>query len=95
MLITCIIRSLWKVPFEKKNTRYRKLKSIVVSEMRAGINISSLVTEEADDVTVLVDQYNSVLSSPLDMHAPLRERVVTLRPAAPWHTENIKVEKRM
>ena len=63
--------------------------------MRADIMNSPLMTsDDAHDVTVLVDQYNSVLSSLLDKHAPLRKCVVTLRPAAPWYTDYINGEKR-
>ena len=29
----------------------------------------------------------------LDKHAPLKNRIITLRPAAPWYTESIRVEK--
>ena len=29
----------------------------------------------------------------MDQHSPLKERVFTLRPAAPWYTERIKTEK--
>ena len=42
-----------------------------------------------EDVTVLMDKYNSELSSLLDKHAPVKERVFTLRPATPWYTEVI------
>ena len=31
----------------------------------------------------------------LDKHAPVRRRVITIRPAAPWYTEEIKSEKRI
>ena len=75
--------SLCKVPFETKKLRYRNLRSIDIPEMRADIVNSSLVLGEVDDVTVLVDRYNSVFGSLLDKHAPLIEGVVTLRPAAP------------
>lgn len=53
--------SLCKVPFETKKLRYRNLRSIDIPEMRADIVNSSLVLVEVDDVTVLVDRYNSVL----------------------------------
>ena len=56
---------------------------------------SSLMNDDVEDVTVQMDKYNSVLSSLLDKHAPIRERVVTLRPAASWYTEVIIEEKRM
>ena len=35
----------------------------------------------------------AVLSSILDKHAPLRKRVITIRPRAPWYSEEIKEQK--
>ena len=41
----------------------------------------------------LSDQYDSVLSSILDKHAPLQTKTVIQRPAAPWYSEEIATEK--
>ncbi|GFR58908.1 RNA-directed DNA polymerase from mobile element jockey [Elysia marginata] len=38
----------------------------------------------------LVDTYNRKLKQLLDIHAPLRTRIVTDRPSAPWMTSHIK-----
>ena len=38
-------------------------------------------------------QYDSVLSSILNKHAPLRKRVIAIRPRAPWYIEEIKEQK--
>ena len=53
------------------------------------------MNDDVEDVTFLMDNYNLVLSTLLDKHAPIKERVVTVRPAAPWYTEVIIGEKRM
>ena len=45
------------------------------------------------DLSELCDQYDSVLSMILDKHAPLRKRVITIRPRAPWYSEEIKEQK--
>ena len=92
--VSCTL-ALRKVPFERKRLCYRKLKSIDVSELRGDIANSSLMNDNVEDVTVLMDNYNSVLSSLLETHATIKERVVTVRPAAPWYTEVIIEEKRM
>jgi hypothetical protein len=41
----------------------------------------------------LCDQYDEVLSSILDDHAPLLTKTVIQRPAAPWYNEDIAVQK--
>ena len=41
----------------------------------------------------LSDQYDSVLSSILDKHAPLQTKTVIQHPAAPWYSEEIATEK--
>jgi len=83
-----------KQPFEKIVTKCRKLKSIDVESFSKDINSSTLLTfSDHEDISDLINQYESVLASTLDHHAPIKERVVTLRPCEPWYTEDIKAEK--
>ena len=45
----------------------------------------------------MITQYNDVLSSILDIHAPVKTKTVTLRPAAPWYSmeiNNLKKHRR-
>ena len=56
---------------------------------------SSLLLHPPEDLHQLVSLYNSVLATILNKHAPVRRRVITIRPAAPWYTEEIKGEKRI
>ena len=37
--------------------------------------------------------YNTLLIGLLDKHAPLKTRTITIRPLAPWYTEDIREEK--
>lgn len=41
----------------------------------------------------LIERYNATLTSLLSDHAPIRTKVVTLRPANPWLTPEIQMEK--
>jgi len=50
---------------------------------------SSLLLHPPDDLHQLVAFYNSALVSILNKHAPVKRRVITIRPAAPWYTEEI------
>ena len=49
--------------------------------------------ENIEDITDLVDLYENTLTSLLELHAPLKRRVVTLRPATPWYSDEIRAEK--
>ena len=44
-------------------------------------------------ISELVDLYNKELSALLEQHAPLKKKIVTLRPTAPWYSEEIRIEK--
>lgn len=46
------------------------------------------------EVNDLVTQYNEGLSSVVDKHAPLRERVAVARPSVPWLTDDVRQMKR-
>ena len=69
---------LVKPRFERQKVTYRKLSS---------------VDKGLTDVSALVHYYNKTLLSLLNEHAPVKSRIVTIRPAAPWYSENIKLEK--
>ena len=49
---------------------------------------------QASTVDELVAQYNDGLRSIIDKHAPLREKVVVLRPSAPWFTSEAHTLRR-
>ena len=71
------------MPFRKpapvqKEVTLRKLKDIDVEKFQNDILQSSLITNPPDDVTELIDQYNSTLSTILDAHAPARTKKITI-----------------
>ena len=71
-------------------THCRKLRGIDMEKFNADIANSSLLILPASDLNDSVQQYDRVLSSVLDSHAPCAERVVTIRPLALWYTPEIK-----
>ena len=83
-----------KPSFERKEIEFRKLKTIDTEMICNKLANSSLLLHPPDNVHQLVALYNSLLASILDKHAPVKRRVITIRPAAPWYTEKIKTEKR-
>jgi len=85
---------LAKPPLPKKEVQYRKVKSIDLKKFRSDIIESGLPGFHHDDVDKLVDMYNSTLSEILEKHAPIKKRMVTIHPDAPWIDDEIKQKKR-
>ena len=56
---------------------------------------STLFSSPACNVNDLCDQYDSELRKVVESHAPMKTRLVTLRPSAPWYSEEIVAEKRI
>ena len=53
---------------------------------------SELCTREYSDLSELTSSYNSTLTSLLDKHAPMKEKVVVCRQRLPWfNSEIIKI----
>ena len=50
--------------------------------------------EATADLSYQIDKYEYELSRILDNHAPVRSRIVTIRPLALWYNSNIDVEKK-
>ena len=86
--------SLKKPDFERKEVTCRKLRSVNIDSFIQDIKNSKLMAHlDFDNASDLTDHYDHVLSTLLDQHAPIKKRVVTLRPAAPWYTDEIRSEK--
>ena len=94
-VVSCML-SLPKTSFERKEICCRKLKSIDMQTFRDEISNSALASPSSivDDLEQLTAVYDLTLSSLVDKHAPLKTRIVTVRPSASWYNENIMTEKR-
>ena len=89
-----------KPSFKRKEIEFRKLKTIATKMMTMicdELFNSSLLLHPPEDLHQLVSLYNSVLAAILNKDPPVRGHVtcITIRPAAPWYTEEIKSEKRI
>ena len=82
-----------KPPLEKIDITYRNLKRIDYSRFREEIKDLKLMHEKTLSLNDLVERYNTKLASLLNNHAPVRNKVVTLRPKSPWFTPEIKDQK--
>ena len=84
---------LEKPRFAKEVVSSRNLCRIDMNSFWSDIE-RSVLPQHQDDLHVVVNNYDEVLRSLLDKHAPVKERVVTVRPSAPWYTVEVTAEKR-
>ena len=79
---------------------YRKLRSVKLDSLKNSLTSSGLCSVNCvellvpRDPEVLVNQYNSTLSSVIDQHAPLKTKTVKTTPQVPWYSEEIALAKR-
>ena len=76
-----------------KTVTCRKIRSVDIEKLRNDIINSSLCLSPQPALSELCDQYDEVLSSILDDHAPLLTKTFIQRPAAPWYNEDIAAQK--
>lgn len=71
--------------FVKKVVSSRKLNGIDVTSFRRDSE-GSVLLQHQEDLHATVNNCDEVLRSLLDQHAPVKERVATVRPSEPWYT---------
>ena len=80
--------------FPRKEISYRKVNQVDRENFREAIRNSPLMNfEQINNTEELSNLYENTLSLLLEQHAPLKRRIITLRPAAPWYTEEITSQK--
>jgi len=72
-----------------KRVLTRSTKSINWDNAAVDLANLPLICSPSDTLDGLVDQYNSGLRKVFDLHAPLRERLITLRPINRWITDEV------
>ena len=78
----------------RKSVTYRKLRNVDIEKFSEDIAISSLNNLAGSDLGIMIDQYNEILCSLLNKHAPLQSREIILRPRAPWYSDELRELKR-
>jgi hypothetical protein len=71
------------------------LRQINIGDLKSDIIGSHLIENPASDINSHVAQYNQVLSGLIDRHAPLITKSITLRPHAPWYSDELREQKRV
>ncbi len=91
--IICVLRAK-RPPLERKIVTFRKIKAIDSKSFANDIANSVLATDLSDIPETCVSQYESILSSLLDNHAPLKSQTMPVREKRPWITDEVKEMKR-
>ena len=91
--VHCTLK-LTKPRAEQHQIRYRQLSSIDMNALRKDLKDSTVLQETITDLPTLVDKYETELTRVLDIHAPEKKRMITVRPAAAWYNDDIDREKR-
>ena len=78
-----------KISLEKpafpKTIVHRQWKKINITDLINDLASSNLAVNAESDMHIVVQQFHHGLMNLIDKHAPLRERVVTVRPKTPWY----------
>ena len=74
--------------------KYRKLQSINMEAFKADIQNSDLIRYPKTNPTELALQYDSVLHTLINRHAPLVTKKISIKPPNPWMTPAILASKR-
>ena len=74
--------------------KYRKLQSINMKAFKADIQNSDLIRYPITNATELALQYDSVLHTLINLHAPLVTKKISIKPPNPWMTLTILTSKR-
>ena len=73
--------------------KYRKLQSINIEAFKADIQTPDLIRYPKTNTTELTQQYDSVLYTLINLHAPLVSKRISLKPPNPWMTPAILASK--
>ena len=71
-----------------KEHTHRNLKAVDSDKLRCDLRNSELCLDPPSALENLISCYNVTLMDTLNHHAPLKSRVVTVRPRLPWFNED-------
>ena len=88
-VVNCAL-SMEKPLFTKKQIIYCSFKNFDIDLFISDTRSSSLISDPPNELDDLVALYDSELSGIFNRHVPIKKRTVTIRPAAPWYSEELK-----
>ena len=83
-----------KQPFKRKMIKYRNLKSLDSQSLATSISESRICADIYTNLSDMVNKYFDSLTAVIDKVAPIKTRLITIRPKAPWYTIDIDEEKK-
>ena len=73
-------RCLQKTPLERAFILYRKIRSIDMNSFNDDLKKSTPLSRNHNELSSLLDEYENTLRNILDAYAPVKRRMITLRP---------------
>ncbi|XP_067025693.1 uncharacterized protein [Acropora muricata] len=83
-----------KQPFKRKMIKYRNFKSLDSQSLATSISESRICADIYANLPDMVNGYFDSLTAAIDQVAPIKTRLITIRPKAPWYTIDIDNEKK-
>ena len=77
----------------RKENTFRRLRAISVPDFIMDIEQMPRIQCTSGSLDDLVDAYNSGIRTLMDKHAPQQVKTITLRPNAPWYTDELRSAK--
>ncbi len=78
----------------KQKITYRAINKINIDAFKDDILNSDLIQNQKENLSELVTQYDDVLTSTLNKHAPIKTKHILPRAPTPWMTPEILIAKR-
>ena len=77
----------------RRTVNFRKLRAIDVNSFKQCINENAKLQEVELPLDDIIANYNSSLKDIIDLQAPLLNGTITLRPHAPWYSDELRDAK--
>jgi hypothetical protein len=82
-----------KPPLEQTEIQYRE--NCNMESFNEDLKNSTLLLGNHQELSVIVEHYEKTLEETLDKHAPLKRRMITIRPSAPWYRQKIRKRQKL
>ena len=80
-----------KQPFKRKMIKYRNFKSLDSQSLATSISESRICADIYANLPDMVNGYFDSLTAVIDQVAPIKTRLIAIRPKAPWYTIDIDI----